>query len=48
MERAGCKQRQAAAEGTIPSLLGAISAACVRFLFGKTLVLVSTVLDYLK
>jgi len=25
-----------AADGTIPSLLGVISVACMRFMFGKT------------
>jgi len=36
MERAGCIQRHAAADGTIPTLPGVILAACVRFMCGKT------------
>jgi len=36
MEHACCKYRHAAADGTIPSLPGVISAACVRFVFRKT------------
>ena len=33
---AGCRRLQAAADGTIPSLPGVISWACVQFMFGKT------------
>jgi len=31
-----CKQRAAAADGTIASLLGVIVGVCVRCMFGKT------------
>ena len=36
MVRARCKRPHAAADGTIPSLPGVISAACVWFMFGRT------------
>jgi len=36
MERARCKERHAAAHGTVASLLGVISAACLRSMFGRT------------
>jgi len=36
MECAHCKQCHVAADGTIPSLPGVISGACVQFMFGKT------------
>ena len=42
---AGCKRRQAAADGTIPSLPGVISGACVWFVFGKSLTLDSVACD---
>ena len=42
---ARCKQRAAATHGTIPSLPGVISGACVRCMFGKnSLALVSTLI----
>jgi len=43
MACAGCKQRAAAADGTIASLPGVISGACVPCMFAKT----SVVLVYL-
>ena len=36
MEGVRCKWCHEAADGTIPSLPGVISAACVQFMFGKT------------